>query len=79
MIDYAIRALQDARLDIENWAGFASLEIQEQYGLADHLARIDKEIAELKSFLETPFTIMYDPPASPYEVVDIYDLPRQQV
>jgi hypothetical protein len=48
MIEKAIEALYEARLDIENWAGFASEEDREHYDLAGHLARIDRNIAELK-------------------------------
>lgn len=61
MIEKAIEALYQARLDIENWGGFASLEDQEHYDLAGHLALIDKNIAELEdlnAFLNRPISTM---------------------
>jgi hypothetical protein len=61
MIEKAIDALYEARLDIENWAGFASEEDQKRYDLAGHLARVDNDIAELKKlqdFLNAPMQTM---------------------
>jgi hypothetical protein len=61
MIEKAIDALYEARLDIENWAGFASEEDRKRYDLAGHLARVDNDIAELKKlqdFLNAPMQTM---------------------
>ena len=61
MIEKAIEALYEARLDIENWAGFASEEDRKRYDLAGHLARVDENIAELKKlqdFLNAPIPTM---------------------
>ena len=61
MIEKAIDALYEARLDIENWAGFASEEDRKRYDLAGHLARVDNDIAELKKlqdFLNAPIQTM---------------------
>ena len=61
MIEKAIEALYEARLDIENWAGFASEEDRRRYDLAGHLARVDENIAELKKlqdFLNAPIPTM---------------------
>jgi hypothetical protein len=61
MIEKAIEALYEARLDIENWAGFASEEDRKRYDLAGHLARVDNDIAELKKlqdFLNAPMQTM---------------------
>jgi hypothetical protein len=61
MIEKAIEALYQARLDIENWAGFASEEDRKRYDLAGHLARVDNDIAELKKlqdFLNAPMQTM---------------------
>jgi hypothetical protein len=61
MIEKAIDALYEARLDIENWAGFASEEDRRRYDLAGHLARVDNDIAELKKlqdFLNAPMQTM---------------------
>jgi hypothetical protein len=63
MIEKAIEALYEARLDIENWAGFASEEDRRRYDLAGHLARVDNDIAELKKlqdFLNAPMQTMAD-------------------
>jgi hypothetical protein len=63
MIEKAIEALYEARLDIENWAGFASEEDRKRYDLAGHLARVDNDIAELKKlqdFLNAPVPTMAD-------------------
>jgi len=63
MIEKAIEALYEARLDIENWAGFASEEDRKRYDLAGHLARVDNDIAELKKlqgFLNAPMQTMAD-------------------
>jgi len=61
MIEKAIKALYEARQDIENWAGFASAEDREHYDLDGHLARIDENIAELEdlnAFLHRPISTM---------------------
>jgi hypothetical protein len=61
MIEKAIEALYEARLDIENWAGFASPEDRKRYDLDGHLARVDNDIAELKKlqdFLNAPMQTM---------------------
>jgi hypothetical protein len=61
MIEKAIDALYEARLDIENWAGFASEEDRKRYDLSGHLARVDNDIAELKKlqdFLNAPMQTM---------------------
>jgi hypothetical protein len=61
MIEKAIEALYEARLDIENWAGFASPEDRKRYDLDGHLARVDENIAELKKlqdFLNAPIPTM---------------------
>jgi hypothetical protein len=61
MIEKAIEALYQARLDIENWAGFASEEDRKRYDLAGHLARVDNDIAELEdlnAFLYRPISTM---------------------
>ena len=60
MIQQAIDALKEARQDVECWAGFATLEIQKQYDLASHLARIDADIAALQAFLDQPLVTMAD-------------------
>ena len=61
MIEKAIEALHEARLDIENWGSLASPEDQEHYDLAGNLARIYRDIAELEelnAFLNRPISTM---------------------
>jgi hypothetical protein len=60
MIQQAIDALKEARQDVECWAGFATPEIQKQYDLPSHLARIDADIEALEKFLYQEITTMAD-------------------
>ena len=60
MIQQAIDALYEARQDVEFWAWFAPEQEQKQQGLADHLARIDADIAKLEAFLDQPIVTMAD-------------------
>jgi hypothetical protein len=71
MIEKAIDALYEARLDIENWAGFASEEDQKRYDLDGHLARVDNDIAELKKPVEQrdPKVKINASAVYPYDVV----------